>query len=1471
MSVSRRAFDRSVVASALASYICDVVFKVSGGANGNWLTNSAADWRAGRSPPPRFSRKQSAERSCMSDVGSTTCPSCAKSLRFNLSQMGTAARCPACQHKFTISSDRLAGTTGASFAVEASHAAPAATRDSVEERSGAALEPTIEKIGRFEVKARLGSGGFGVVYRAWDPELAREVALKVPRFSAEQKSRMKRFASEARAAARLRHPNIVAVFDAGKVGQQPFIAYEYIKGMTLLAYLRTHGALPVRTAANWTRQLAEALDYAHQQRIVHRDIKPENILLDARENPQILDFGLAKQLGEDSSQTTEGSLLGTPSYMSPEQARGSLQEVGPASDQYSLGATLYELLSGSKPFDGAPHVVISKVTQEEPPSLLALRESLPRDLVAICEKAMRKQAAERYARCQDMAADLDRWLRGEVTQARPLRWHERAALWVRRNRALAYAAIAVAAALVLGTTISIAFALNANSQARRALQAEEATGKQLELTREAERNTARQLELTRKAEANAIEAGKAASREAAQATLDKATSFCRGGDVSRGLLWMAHALKLATDAQDDALIETCRLNLAAWERQTATLRSVFPTPVNPQAVAASADGRLGAVALQSGSVWLWDLQTGVEAGLPLPHPRKVTCLAFSPDGAHLWSGCADGHVRKWSLSDRSLAHPAVLHAKPIGFDNDRMPLESPGPTALRLVRAGTVLVSGGERVIRGWDCGTMAEAFPAIELEAKLRAMAVEDGDDPRIWAAVEDGRLLSCTLSKPQMTAFAHPVGRVHGLAVVPGKQRLAVAGYDSGPTMVNLQTSGLYRLSQRGSLNAVAASADGAWLASGNAEMATALWDGRGSTNPQVVLRHRGYVTGVAFTGDSQGMITIAQAGGAYTWDLPRKDGVSDVHYRKDVTGSEEPFRQFAVSRDHVFAVNPDRPGSLSAWELETGREINGIDVPEPLRSQMIRSLQASPESELTVIAQPTTPGADPSLVRWSPLGMSKPVVHPLTGIRHAEELSIALEGSHVAVRGARTSGAPGAQVFDMATGRPVGPWLGTPFWFTGVQMSRRGDSVITSSIDGSTRALAATSDKDSLPVFRTVQVNGLAAGDTGDSVLIGSHDGFLRHVSLRNWSLITPSMEYEGAIGKVALSPDGRLLAGTSSAGRTRIWRAGAGREIGTGIAQGDYVHCLAFSPDGDRVVSVNMRDGLRSRRIDPVRNEGVAETIQRTERITGYRLDEFQSILSLMPDEWRARSPHSDKGAVTFPSSQTRLLTRVIDRAGNATVRTGGVTRTIGFTGEIPEGDYEIVDVRLPNQDRLDGDQFFRLLDQVRVESIDLSSSSLKSGLPGLSRVRGLRSLILNNTGLPGSALSELTQLPELKSLELNELVLPAGSLPQLKGCGVLESISLARSTIDETDLPAVLALPSLKRLNVAGTPVTSRAFHIESAGIEELDVSRSKVDDQILNHLSGWHQLRRLKLTGTLVTPEAIERFRASHPECEVIE
>jgi len=319
----------------------------------------------------------------------------------------------------------------------------------------------LPRLGDYDLIRPLGRGGMGTVYLARHRVLGREAAIKVLTLGtlADASQRL-RLAAEARIAAKLQHPHIVRLFEFGESDQGPFLVFEYVCGTTLDE--RIQGTPQAAGyAAELVRTLACAVEYAHRQGVIHRDLKPANILVDTEHVPKIADFGLARAFGQESGATRTGEILGTPAYMSPEQAGGATTLVGPATDIYSLGAILFELLTGTPPFRGTDAMaIVLAVLSSDPPLPRQLDRSIPRDLETICLKCLEKQPARRYGSADELASDLQRFLQGRPILARRASTFEKGWKLARRHPAAAVLVFVV----VFGLTTFLTYAIWKNQQ-----------------------------------------------------------------------------------------------------------------------------------------------------------------------------------------------------------------------------------------------------------------------------------------------------------------------------------------------------------------------------------------------------------------------------------------------------------------------------------------------------------------------------------------------------------------------------------------------------------------------------------------------------------------------------------------------------------------------------------------------------------------------------------------------------------------------------------------------------------------------------------------------------------------------------------------------------------------------------------------------------------------------------------------------
>ncbi len=506
-------------------------------------------------------------------------------------------------------------------------------------------------VGNYELLEEVARGGMGVVYKARQTTLGRIVAVKMivaGRLANEQD--VQRFQAEAQAAASLKHPNIVSIHEVGQHEGWHYFSMDYVEGHDLSTALRLN-LLPAKTAATYVRQMAEAIHCAHQQGILHRDLKPSNILIDQQDQVHITDFGLAMRVEGDQGLTQTGQILGTPSYMPPEQAQGKRGLIGPASDVYALGAILYECLTGRPPFRAESVVAtIEQVIHAEAASPRTLNTAIPRDLETICLKCLEKEPHRRYCTGQLLAEDLGRYLRGEPILARPARVLERNVKWVRRHPMAA--ALLVASLVALLSVMGMGIGVYYNAQLDSANLQLRSSNQQLEAARDTLESNNQQLSLTSaqlERSVDEVKAERALARRHLYASRMALIQVAEQKSDTARIVQLLRSVIPESDQQED-LREFEWYYL--WRKHHGEESRLVSQTSPVTSLALSPDGKWIATAgLEDPLIKIWDTENGRQLCLLSGHSNGITDLAFGRNSKRLVSASLDMTLKLWDIEN----------------------------------------------------------------------------------------------------------------------------------------------------------------------------------------------------------------------------------------------------------------------------------------------------------------------------------------------------------------------------------------------------------------------------------------------------------------------------------------------------------------------------------------------------------------------------------------------------------------------------------------------------------------------------------------------------------------------------------------------------------------------------------------------------------------------------------------------------
>src|SRR6266568_3893019 len=926
--------------------------------------------------------------------------------------------------------------------------------------------------GDYEILGELARGGMGIVYRARQVSLNRPVALKM--IAAGQlatPAQVQRFRLEAEAAARLDHPNIVPIYEVGEHQAQHFYSMKLVEGGTIAngesrqadsvsaptEESASHGGSaprPQSAIASLLAKVARAVHYAHQRGVLHRDLKPTNILLDPQGQPHVTDFGLAKLFEEDSSLTQTVAVLGTPAYMAPELASGKAAEATTAADIYSLGAILYELLTGQPPFRAAtPLETVRLAVEREPPPPRTLDPRIARDLEIICLQCLEKDPARRYSSAQSLAEDLEHWLAGEPIRARPATAAEHLWRWCRRQPALAGLVFAVALLLVV-VAIGALVSAHRIETARRAEQGER-QGAVLANRKLGRANT--QLAAT----VNQLES-------------QLAEDLFNAGDLSGGLAYLA-----ATVRRDPSNhIATQRLVSALMHRNfpvpvAAPVRHPGPVPY----VEFNVDGRRLLMLRENAFsrnnenfLRVWDAATGEPLTPPMEHGASILMAGFSQDGRQVATGSADWTARVWdALSGRPLTPPLVHGAAvpTVRFSPDgsrlltitdelkarlwdavtgklvnEWPVHTTTPSDARFSPDGRLIVTASRRgSVRLWHADTGSEArenFSGTNLWLSVAVLSADfSPDGQRVLTGSADGvaqfwdvrpnaaRELVVTHAEAVTFASFSPDGRSFATASDDRTARVwdAATGQPITPP-----------LPHEGKVLKVDFSPDGRRLATASYDSKARVWDADSGQPLIGDLRHGGWVKEACFSPDGARLATAAHDETAQIWDArtgePRSPKLLHAGRVVDVKFSPDGARLATASDDNNARV----------WSARTGESIG-----RPMaHTRSVWNVAFSPDG-----ARLVTASWDRTARVWDSqtgAALSEPM-------RHDDQVW-AVQFSPDGKRIVTASLDGTARVWDAATGRPVSEPLRHGGRVRSAQFSPDGQRVLTASSDGTAR---------------------------------------------------------------------------------------------------------------------------------------------------------------------------------------------------------------------------------------------------------------------------------------------------------------------------------------------------------------------------------------------------------------------------------
>jgi WD40 repeat protein/serine/threonine protein kinase len=980
-------------------------------------------------------------------------------------------------------------------------------------------------VGDYELVAEIARGGMGVVYRARQVSLNRVVALKMILASGSAgEEQVVRFLAEAEAVANLDHPHIVPIYEVGRHEGQHYFSMKLLSGGSLTSRMAELSSHP-REAAEMVATVARAVHFAHRSGILHRDLKPANILLDENGSPHVTDFGLAKRIEGDAGLTHSGVVMGTPTYMAPEQAAGRTKRLTTAADVYSLGVILYEILAKRPPFSGESIIdLLRQVVEAEPvrPSLVV--PGVDRDLETIALKCLEKDPQRRYGSAEALAEDLDRWSRGEPILARPASPRERAIKWVKRNPALA-GSIAMAVLLLVGFSVgSLVIASKASQTAK------------------AEQLAAR---LARDSEASTLQAN------------EKLKEALRSSRFNSYASHLAYAQREWADGNVDQaramLDEPAESEFRGFEwrhlhRLYHTEKMVLPVRGGPAySIAFSPDGRQIASGNSEGTIQLIEASTGRDVASLKGHDKIIGALTFSPDGRLIASGGYDTTVKLWDVASAR----EIRTLKDQKSSVNRVAFHPDGR------RLTAIAIDG---IAKTWD----VESGNLIETQnvppGFAASMAVRP-DGLRFVGGAWDGSIkVLDAVSKQVVAVIKGNAGFVSYSAFSGDGLQIALGNNDGSIRLCDPETGqdrALLR-GHRGKVNACRFSPDGQRLVSAGSDGLVLLWNTRDGS---VVAGHKGHageVRAVAFAPDGQRMASVGLDSTVRVWDT-------------------EPNREVLALKGHQGGVTslkflPDgrlasggMDGTIRLWNPADGRQLKSFKS----RVNSVFGLAIRPDGRqiaecgrgLGVLILDLEDGRELKLMK----GHDGRPVNSVDFHRDAQRLvSCGYDGT--------------LTLWDTNDGREVARWKADAGHVADVAFRPDGRIIASGGEDGFTKLWNGESGKEVMVLPGNGKyVNAVAFRPDSRRLAAACRDGTVRVWDLVSGQELMTLKGHAGAVESVRYSPDGLRIASGGEDRRVRIWDAEGGRQLLVLTGHTDTVNGLEFSPDSRRLASAG-QDGL-----------------------------------------------------------------------------------------------------------------------------------------------------------------------------------------------------------------------------------------------------------------------------------------------------